>query len=159
MKKFILSTVILLFCLEAYADDHEERYVSAHFGYRSGTFVSVEYGQSVSKQKVYLGFVEAGGLLGFGLDSFHFSSISLKYGYEFMRDRRFSLGLDVSGEGGMVRDIKGGWMWNTVVFLGAFTKFKITPKWSVLFNGGWPMTDVLSIDNVFYVSLGVSYGF
>ena len=165
MKRFTV-VFVLLFSLQAYADSNDKKnYVSAHLGYRFTPFSSLGYGRSLFKEGVYFGFVEATGDLGFRpnfKDFIQFAYLSLGYGYEFMRDRKFSFGLKVFGEGGIGRSVKSN---NFVIdlqpALGAFARVKITQKWSAVLKSKLP-TDFLpssTIYSLFGISLGVRYSF
>ena len=165
MKKFIFFVFVLLFGLHVYAE-HHKRHVSTYIGFRMSSFIAFGYGQSLYKEGVYLGFVESIGTIGtVGIGSSFSSSVelaylSLGYGYEFFRDHRFSFGLNILGEGGIAKKVKGGWTSSLHGSLGSFARFKITPKWSCLLKLEKPFgANQTTLANTLSIAVGLRYSF
>ena len=162
MKKFIFYTFIYLFCLQVYADSHRQ-HISIYSGIRPDFLImSFGYGLSLYKEGVYIGLIESMGTINANLfNSFDLAYLSLGYGYEFFRDHRFSFGLSVFGEGGTAKSVKGeGYQSSLHISLGAFARFKMTPKWSFILRGEKPIgANQATLSNLFSSGLGLRYSF
>ena len=167
MKKpliFLLIT-LTLFSLKTHANSSDKKhYVSADMGVRLIVpYASLRYGRNLySKAGDYLGFVEAAGTLGLLIETASFAYLSLIFGYEYMRDKKFSLGLIVFGEWGKAPDgIKKGYSTDLHPGTGAFVRIKITENWSGLLKLELPFGDLgnLSVHGLPSLALGARYHF
>ena len=171
MKKpliFLLIT-LTLFSLKTHANSSDKKhYISADIGVKilispSPRLFSLRYGRNLySKAGAYLGFVETAGTLGVNFsqeDAIELASLSLGYGWEFMRDKKFSFGLLYFGGWGTAPGIKQ-WVNSSIGGFGLFASTKITEKWSVLLRtelaGGEGGFSILSFPSAV---LGARYHF
>ena len=167
-KSFIFFILLTLFSLQAHANSSDKKhYLSTDIGFGIGTpIASLGYGRNFySKAGAYFGFVEIAGILyasAENLKNFDDSMgyFSLSYGYEWMRDKKFSFGLSAVGDWGLVKTGKeeDNLERRLTGSIGIFAKSKLTEKWSSLVKVNVGLLVPFG-PNMQMISLGARYHF
>ena len=139
MKK-LCCLMMLLFGFYSEAGSNDNKFLSLNYDYHHSLnrdklgLWGANYGHSIVSQSIYYGFFSTGVKFYVqkkqNLETGSF--LNLRYGYEFIRDRVVSFGLDTSMSMGFMKNNQG----MIVCTLGVFTRWKAAENVSVLVQTG-----------------------